>query len=341
MSNNGFEPRRGARPVFGKTAMWFRFCTRGNGASEQSSGRCVRTARAAFTLVEMLVVAVIISILLSLISVAVFKALRTARESAIATEAKGLATALRQQYAMDLPPADLRLDISGVDIASTPLYRYVQRNFARYDVTKLRDHLLAENINIEDYDPGYALVFWLVGFSGDPANPFRGHAQRMGLAAGSEPDLTKAYYSFDEERLILGHYLPKMPGDVESLYNHSDTDNNGIWDSGETFDGRNAFLYFDADTTYRGRSDGTGAGTVYYYYDFRPYRKTDGGPHYNNDTLQIVSSGLDKKLGYGTGPAPGWQSLEWNSANAGKRCFADADNITNFTTGTIEDHEEE
>ncbi|NIL96710.1 MAG: hypothetical protein GTO53_04670, partial [Planctomycetales bacterium] len=71
-----------------------------------------------------------------------------------------------------------------------PIFKYVQRLFPRYDAaTNLYTDLVTdEGINVATFDPGYALVFWLVGFSGDPADPFRDHRLRMGLG-GAAPEL--------------------------------------------------------------------------------------------------------------------------------------------------------
>src|ERR1043166_1191008 len=60
-----------------------------------------------FTLVEMLVVISIIGVLVSLASVAVFKALETAKKARIKMEITNLESALRAQYGADLPPSFL------------------------------------------------------------------------------------------------------------------------------------------------------------------------------------------------------------------------------------------
>src|SRR5262245_21874778 len=61
-----------------------------------------------FTLVEMLVVISIIGVLVSLASVAVFKALETAKKARIKMEITNLENALRTQYGADLPPSFLQ-----------------------------------------------------------------------------------------------------------------------------------------------------------------------------------------------------------------------------------------
>jgi prepilin-type N-terminal cleavage/methylation domain-containing protein len=324
-------------------------------------------ARAAFTLTEVLVVCIIIGILMSLVANAVFSAIGTAKEAAITNEIDKMRIAM-DQFKTDvgqIPPADLR----NPDLASSPVYKFFAVAFPNYDIatpqaggtTRLEEDLQAEGINYQDYDPGYALVFWLVGFNPDSHNPLRGHGRRMGWdpewAAGDpgdsaelEADLTNAFYEFERDRLVRGHYFPPFTkGDLDRYYSHADTDGNGIWEFSEEFDGHNAYLYFDADSSYKGLLDNDPAAPlanqVTVFRGFMPYRKlaempvglpvttgfsklrADRDPHYNNDTYQIVSAGLDEKLGSGGRPPAE------DEAYSGP----DTDNITNFSQGTMGD----
>jgi len=298
--------------------------------------------RRAFTLVEMLVVVVIIAILMTLVSAAVFRALETARESAIFFEANGMHAGLQTNYSNGYPPADLRLiPVSGYDPTTSALYRFVQKRFPRYPISeaRLRQDLLDEGIDLDSdndgvddfYDPGVSLVFWLVGFHKDPADPFRDHKKRMigdwddtntngtwdaGELRTSDPDLADAYYAFDVDRLIKGRYFP----DIGNLYD--DDNDNGQWEGDEAMtDEKLAFLYIDA-SGYRGLA----AATVLTFNGFKPYRKntSDAGPHYNDDSFQIVNCGRDKKLGTGGKPPSDGQPFTGN----------DSDNITNFSGGS-------
>ena len=118
---------------------------------------------------------------------------------------------------------------------------------------------------------------------------------------------------------------------------------------------RNALLYFDASNFYGSSKllDGTTASDVLPYnpagsaLGFRPYRNESENdndmanppdPHYNRDTFQIISAGLDKRLGQGTGFGNGedqsWNTLDCDEmTDPDQRCEWDADNITNFTKG--------
>ena len=177
--------------------------------------------RSGFTLVEVLVVTVIIGILLALVSTAVFPALQSAKEFAITSEASQLSMAmesLKAEYGTGNPPADL---------SSDDLYNYVVRTFPRFTkdpsdssgataltAANLRTYLSGLGVNTGAFDPGNALVFWLVGFNDNPAAPFDGHADRM-----NGTKMTSPFYEFDIDRLGTGsagttiRYFPKLSVD--------------------------------------------------------------------------------------------------------------------------------
>ncbi len=220
-----------------------------------------------FTLTEVLVVALIIGILLALVSAAVFPVLDTAKEFGIYSEAAKLKLAMEQlksQYGAN-PPADLRT-------SEGDLEKFVARVFPRYtgDLSELPD-----SVNRGSFDPGNALVFWLVGFSGDPSNPFSNHDKRM-----SGADMSAAFYEFDTDRLgtnsNIVRYFPALPG--------------GEYD---TADASRAFLYFDRSAyseSYTPPSSTTA---------FNAY-KNSGGGYYSPQSFQIIQAGLDGNLGTGT-----------------------------------------
>ena len=176
-----------------------------------------------FTLTEVLVVAVVLGVLLSLITAAAFSALTRGHEFAIQTEVGKLALAMegfKQQYG-SYPPADLTPPQNN---GSDRLYDFVSRAFPRYtqrlatnpdltgDVpTRLRNDLQGtrgkggKGIFLGDtpdeFNPAHALVFWLVGFSNDRSDPFAGHRERM-----KGEDLSHAFYDFDSENIGQGFY---------------------------------------------------------------------------------------------------------------------------------------
>jgi prepilin-type N-terminal cleavage/methylation domain-containing protein len=122
--------------------------------------------RAAFTLVEMLVVISIIGVLVSLASVAVFKALETAKWARIKMEATNLGNAIeafKQKYG-DYPPS--YLIGSPTAPASRPaLQRFLAKAFPRCDIA-------TEMKAIPSMSGDQALVFWLTSISKDSAHPF-------------------------------------------------------------------------------------------------------------------------------------------------------------------------
>jgi len=120
-----------------------------------------RSLTPGFTLVEMLVVITIIGILVSLASVAVFKALETAKKARIKMEITNLESAIeafKQKYG-DYPPSLL-----------DPVYnkdgvrRFLAKAFPRCNPD-------TEALCIPTMSDDQALVFWLTSISKDPAHP--------------------------------------------------------------------------------------------------------------------------------------------------------------------------
>jgi prepilin-type N-terminal cleavage/methylation domain-containing protein len=327
--------------------------------------------RAAFTLTEILVVAIIISILMAIVVPAVFAAIISAKNAAIARDIDQIQMSFEAHYkakGYDYPPADLR----NPDLSGSPIYKFVRQRFPNYDVTRLEADLDFEKINYQTIDPSYSLVFWMVGFHPDTNNPFRDHASRMGLTLRDpndislgykEPDLTYTFMQFERERLVHGRYFPPFTeGDTSRYYEFIDGNSNGIWETGEQFNTHAAYLYFD-NRSYRGLPEAVDTsspelGDVLYYRGFTPYRKTaldasmypspgaqqnatsrqlrENDPHYNNETFQIISAGLDADMkdvsgnlvpvGLGNGGRPPAEGEPFTSE--------DADNIANFSNGS-------
>ena len=265
--------------------------------AQRSAGCPLRLARLnrGFTLTEVLIVAVVIGILLSFITAAGFSALTRAHEFAIQTEAGKLALAMdtfKAEYG-SYPPANLALPVSGqpdrlFSFVSKHFPFYLQRLAADQDVAggNLREKLRSDlgfseaeggkGIYIHGFDPSQALVFWLVGFSGDPADPFAGHRERM-----LGDDSSRSLYEFadrlgydDTDDTLTVHYYPELWGNV----------------SKHLID-EVAFLYLDHTS-----------------YDL-PYTPSAGLPPFtayatasapfHPRSFQVINAGLDRKLGEG------------------------------------------
>ena len=253
-----------------------------------------------FTLTEVLIVAVIIGILLALVSAAVFPALDSAKEFARYSEAANLSMAMesfKSQYGAT-PPADL-----SDTTATGAVAKFFARAFPRYAFTNLATDLQNAGASTS-YDPGNALVFWLVGFSGDPSNPLSGHEARMRNGGGDgEP-----FYEFDTERLSGSssgavRYYPNLPGGQETY----DGDTNRS----------KAFLYYSRPYEVPNVSSPTDD------QKFVPYQKQGTTNSYNPRSFQIIQAGLDGELGNG-GALTAEDSIE-------------DDNIASFASGTIRD----
>ena len=152
------------------------------------------TVRPAFTLVEMLVVITIIGILVSLGTVAIFKALEAAKRARIKVEITNLVSAI-ESYKLkfgDFPPS--YFDVSDPNCAAA-IQRHMQHCFPRsnWDIEK--------NFfpNGGRMTPAQALVFWLTSISKDPARPL------------SAPTTDRQIiYDFDKTRLVSG--IPNQVG---------------------------------------------------------------------------------------------------------------------------------
>ncbi len=178
------------------------------------------------------------------------------------------------------------------------------------------------------FDPGNALVFWLVGFSDNPAAPFEGHADRMNGTKMISP-----FYEFDTDRLGTD-----STGTIRYFPKHSVDD----YDNAEA---QRAFLYFDKKA-YGTACDSDGDATD----DFYAYRKVSNssgtctaGGYYNPQGTQIINAGLDGQLGAGGYPGYAFSSTAPASGDSCDCSYTDgnADNLTNFSGGTMGDYTEE
>ncbi len=161
------------------------------------------SSRRAFTLTELLIVITIIAILAGLGSYAAVQALGTAKQTRIKVELDGIDAAFKaykEKYG-SYPPCNL---------ANTAAVRsHIARAFPRYVIGNLVNDLPAAGVDVTNFRPDQALVFWLQGFGPDPVNPFltvsgqqlnngspQNDASGNPLRPGRSP-----FFSFDPTRL--------------------------------------------------------------------------------------------------------------------------------------------
>lgn len=144
--------------------------------------KSIRVRRKGFTLVEMLVVIVILSILAALLVPAIFWALNATKRAAVLLEISDLQQAIERYKnevgAGDYPPNfDTQATVDG----------HLRRAFPRWVPTGS-----PADPSPTGLDAAEALVFWLRGFTADPTKPI----------GGSTETGRKALYDFDPTRLV-------------------------------------------------------------------------------------------------------------------------------------------
>ena len=160
--------------------------------------------RPAFTLMELLVVIVILSMLTGLIGVAASRALATARTAAIKAEIDMLHMAImnyKNEYG-SFPPC---YDTSGYPVAPSisPARSHLERLFPRCINPSVQ--LTAAGLSGEQpwpaLGPANAIVIWLNGFTIDPTFPLRPDSDR------------KKLYEFDRSRITtaLSYHPSEKP----------------------------------------------------------------------------------------------------------------------------------
>lgn len=303
---------------------------RGQRPSRQAAG---------FSLVELLVVIVIIGILVGLLIPVLGIARAGVQQAAITTEVATLSQALeafRTEHNAGYPP-----DFSGPVIVSGPqtlvqadpivVNQYLQRLF-RYrnpatDLPRNPDGTVRNNAAqlMANLDPSEALVFWLRGFTDDPANPLFGPVGTPPAAVQRTP-----IFEFDETRLLdkdedgFPEYYPRYAQDLPYIYLvHYNYVANFQVPTAQCRTGTNAAAAIPLPRPYLTQQSGGGTLNPLLVDNYAASEK-----------FQVMAAGLDNDFGtqvnasnfqgftYPLGPYPDKPHL---------------DNITSFAEGPLED----
>lgn len=297
-----------------------------------------------FTLTELLVVIAIVAMLAALVSVAVVRALDTAKQVAIKTELDMIDAAMKsykEKYGSYppciMPPAGPLFN---------QLRQHVSQAFPRYDLAHLENDLNAAGIDRRNFRPDQALVFWLRGFGPDPAHPFvdMNDMQLVNGVPTVKVSRTQ-FFDFDQSRL----------DSVRSVSNWNPTATMYSYFPPRAKVGSDGapYLYFEARFCESNRPgvstppagqprwmfniasarhfENAGTG-IYYAHDLNGNGTFDTDEKFvNPESFQIVSAGMDGKYGDanidGMAPARLYPTGTFYDTSTN---LADDDNVTNF-----------
>ena len=278
---------------------------------------CQRTAPRGFTLVEVMVVLVILSMLAALLTPVLMRSMQNARNVATKTEIDMLHMAI-MNYKSDygsFPPANMAgLWNSTANQVNTthPVYRHLQKLFPR--IAESTSTNASPYFYMAQMSPAQALVFWLQGFYENPQYPLTNNQAlspaftRTGAATGTR----KKYFDFDERRLYAASttapqtfasrstfttgvfereypvYMPNRPSPGVPFVYFS----NNTYSTPPTASNR------VPDVGYYATSLNGGNTAVWpYFVSDIPNDPSWATCHLNGDTFQIISGGADGSYG--------------------------------------------
>ncbi len=268
-------------------------------------------ARNAFTLLELLIVIVIISVLVGLLFVAFGGVLENAAIVEVKSEFAQVDTAMtkfQDRYKI-LPPSSIVLT---EDPGTTPWdaksRSVLRRMFGNtVDFSQLVDfNDDGDTTDVLVLTSSECLLFFLggmrdgttlTGFSGNLEKPFaRGGDNREG-----------PFITFDPGRFIDTEATPDGMFEYRDLMATNDV----------------PYIYASSNNG-QGYSDTDGS--------VAHYHQSDGTTPWNKDTFQLISAGEDQAFGFDPEPNP-FVVLTWSESQGASG--EQADNITNFASGTL------
>jgi len=303
---------------------------------------CPRRPRFAFTLVELMVVVLIIAILVSLVSAAVFKAMGQIPITQTSSDIGQLGAAIgsfRADFQIDAPPpssiwiCENRAQYSS-NAAYTASLTYFQKIFGKNFATTTPPAGFDDWNGNGAADAPYlltgpqCLVFWLGGVpqsSGGTISMTGFAKSNIAPAAPATPGENRRgpYFQFAPSRLVIDPRCPSYP-----VYR----------DPYEAKAQPQPYAYFSTGGRMNGYSaaDSSTIGASIYYTGL-----ANGSPAFlNNNTYQIVSAGADGVFGYDAAtpnlilwsPTSGFPNT---SGLDPKGQIAGNDDQSNFSSGTL------
>ena len=286
-------------------------------------GAGYRRASAAFTLVELLAVILIVGMLAAILTPVVMQSLTKARNTAIKAEIDMLHMAI-MNYKNDhgsFPPCFLGTTNNVSDGHRVATRNHLRRLFPRANTALSGDNPSPTTVQLTNSQLNNAvtpltnntpesLVFWLRGFTPNPATPLQPASKRQKL------------FDFDESRAQTGSYHPS--GKANSPYRYlnnsnyysnpptntiprtflefderlsEDANRNNVLDTGED---RNGNMRLDGEDVNQNGVLDTGE-------DVNADGRLNHGLPFNADTFQIICAGRDEIHGTGDDVSNFWQ----------------------------------